>query len=77
MVCGPLVAVVSPPAEHRLQGSWASVAAARGLRVEAHGLSCSTARGIPPDQGLNSCPVHWQVDSYPLCSQGSPSSGLL
>ena len=38
VVCGPLAAVASLPAEHRLQGSWALVAAARGLRVEAHGL---------------------------------------
>ena len=29
--------------------------------------------GISPDQGLNPCPLHWQVDSYPLCHQGSPT----
>ena len=40
----------------------------------AHGLSCSTARGILPDQGLNPCPLHWQADSQPLCHQGSPLS---
>ena len=28
------------------------------------------------DQGLNSCPVHWQVDSYPLYYQGSPAPVL-
>ena len=38
----------------------------------AHGLSCSAARGIFPDQGSNPCPLHWQVDSYPLRDQGSP-----
>ena len=40
-------------------GVWASV-------VVAHGLSCSTARGILPDQGSNPCPLHWQADSQPL-----------
>ena len=24
-----------------------------------------------PDPGLNLCPLHWQVNSYPLCHQGS------
>ena len=31
-----------------------------------HGLSCSMARGILPDQGLNLCLLHWQVDYLPL-----------
>ena len=31
--------------------------------VVAHGLSCSAARGIFPDQGSNPCPLHWQADS--------------
>ena len=44
-----------------------------GSAVVAHGLSCSTARGIFPDQGSNPCPLHWQADSQPLCHQGSPS----
>ena len=26
-----------------------------------------------PEQGLNMCPLHWQVDSYPLDHQGRPS----
>ena len=34
-----------------------------GLVVVAHGLSCSTAHGIFPNQGSNPCPLHWQVDS--------------
>ena len=38
----------------------------------AHGLSCSAACGIFPDQGSNPCPLHWQADSYPLRHQGSP-----
>ena len=37
-------------------GAWASV-------VVAHGLSCSAACGIFPDQGSNPCLLHWQVDS--------------
>ena len=31
--------------------------------VVVHGLSCSAAGGIFPDQGSNLCPLHWQVDS--------------
>ena len=50
----------------------------RGSRAQAqqlwrtHSLSCSVARGIIPDQGLNSCLLHWQADSLPLSHQGSP-----
>ena len=45
-----------------------SVVVACGLQstgsvVVAHGFSCSAACGILPDQGLNPCPLHWQVDS--------------
>ena len=40
--------------------------------VVAHGLSCSTACGIFPDQGSNLCPLHWQADFKPLDHQGSP-----
>ena len=43
-----------------------------GSVVVAHGPSCSAACGILPDQGSNSCPLHWQADSQPLCHQGSP-----
>ena len=45
-----------------------------GSVVVAHGLSCSAACGIFPDQGSNPCPLHWQADSQPLCHQGSPST---
>ena len=31
--------------------------------VEAHRLGCSAACGMFPDQGLNSCFLHWQVDT--------------
>ena len=34
----------------------------------------TTTYGIFPDQGLNLCPLYWQVDSYPKYYQGSPPS---
>ena len=48
---------------------WASVVVAHGLQskgsvVVVLGLSCLAACGIFPDQGLNVCPLHWQVDLY-------------
>ena len=43
-----------------------------GSVIVAHGLSCSAARGIFPDQGSNPCPLYWQADSQPLRHQGSP-----
>ena len=43
-----------------------------GSAIVAHRPSCSTARGIFPDQGSNPCPLHWQADSQPLRHQGSP-----
>ena len=52
---------------------WASPVAALGFGVVAHELSCLTACGIFPDQGLDPCPLHWQADSYPQSHQGSPS----
>ena len=45
--------------------------------VAMHGLSCSVAYGIFPDQGLSSCPLHWPADSQPLDHQGSPISPFL
>ena len=36
---------------------------ARASVVVAHGLSCSAACGIFPEQGSNPCPLHWQADS--------------
>ena len=50
-VCGLLILVASLVAEQGFQGAWASV-------VVAHGLRCSTACGIFPDQGSNPCPLH-------------------
>ena len=43
-----------------------------GSVVVVHGLSCSAACGIFPDQGSNPCALHWQADSQPLRHQGSP-----
>ena len=48
-----------------------------GLIVVVHGLSCSTACGFILNQGLNSRPLHWQVETYPLCHQGSPQIEIL
>ena len=46
--------------------------------IVAHGLSCSEACGILPDQGSNPCLLRWQVDSsYPLDHQKVPSLDLL
>ena len=39
-----------------------------GLRLSSCGATC----GISPDQESNPCPLHWQVNSYPLCHQESP-----
>ena len=43
-----------------------------GLVVAAHGPSCSGACRIFPDQGSNTCLLHWQADSLPPSHQGSP-----
>ena len=53
---------------------WSTGSRRAGSVVVAHGLSCSAARGILPDQGPNPCPLHWQADSQPLRHQGSPLS---
>ena len=47
-----------------------------GSVVVAHGLSCSAACGIFPDQGSNPCPLHWQAGSQPLHHQGSPKNAV-
>ena len=47
-----------------------------GSVVVTHGLSCSAACGILPDQGSNPCALHWQADSQPLRHQGSPQAVL-
>ena len=71
-----LTVVASLVAEHRVQGTRASVVVACGLQstgliVEVHRFSCSTSCGIFPNQGLNLCLLHWQADSLPLSHQES------
>ena len=72
---GLLTARLSLAVEQGPQGVQASVVATRGLQDAGSGLwrtvSCSTARGIFPDQGLNPCPLCWQVDSLST-HKGSP-----
>ena len=51
---------------------WSTGSRHAGSAVVAHGLSCSVACGIFPDQGSNPCPLHWQADSQPLRHEGSP-----
>ena len=43
-----------------------------GTAVLVHGLSCSMARGIFPDQGSNRCPLHCKAHLKPLDHNGSP-----
>ena len=52
---------------------WSTGSRRAGSVVVAHRPSCSVACGIPPDQGSNPCPLHWQADSQPLYHQGSPA----
>ena len=75
-MCGLLIEVASLVAEHRLQGTWASVAVITGLSstgsvVVACRLSCSVMYGIFLDQGLNLCLLHWHMDSLSLSHLGS------
>ena len=58
-----LLILVASLVEHRLQGA--------GLVVGAQAYLPLACR-IFPEQGLNLCPLHWQVDSQPLDHQGSP-----
>ena len=44
-----------------------------GSLVVAHEFSSSATCGIFSGQGWNSCPPHWQEDSYLLLHQGSPN----
>ena len=47
-------------------GTWAQWLLLLGSRVVSWVDSCSATRGIFPDQGSNLCPLHWQMNSYPL-----------
>ena len=84
-VQGLLVVEASPIAEYRLevrelqqfQHAGSAVAAHRlwsaGSVAVVHELSFPETRGIFPNQDANSRPLHWQVGSYPLGHQGSPT----
>ena len=63
-LCWLLVPGASLVMKRRLYSTRASI-------IMMHGLSCSAACEIFLDQGLNPCPLHWQVDSYPLEHQES------
>ena len=41
---------------------WWLLLQSAGSAVVAHGLSCSTACGIYPEQGLNLCSLHWLLN---------------
>ena len=68
-----LIAMASLVAEHRLQGTWTSLTVPRRLSSRSSsapdrrlsgcrtGFAALPARGIFPDQGSNSCPLHWQI----------------
>ena len=80
-VHGLLITVASLAAEHGAHGfssysTWLTAVVpglqSTGSVVVAHRPSGPKACGIFPDQGLNLCPLHWQVDSLPLSYQGSP-----
>ena len=45
-------------------GRWVPGLVSTGSIVVIHGPSCSTACAIFPDQGLNLCLLHWQVDDF-------------
>lgn len=45
---------------------WSTGSRLAGFSSCSAGLSCSTACEIFPDQGLKSCPLHWQAESFPI-----------
>ena len=61
-----LLVVASLVAEQR---SGHAGSRAQAQQLWRSGLSCSEACGIYPDQGLNPCPLLWQMDSLPLIHQ--------
>ena len=62
-VRGLLIAVASLVVECRLQARGLQQLWHMGSVVVVHGLNCSVACRIFPDQGSNPCPLHWQADS--------------
>ena len=80
---GHLRVATSLVAEHRLCARASAVGHAGSVAVVhsiwstdsvavVHRLSCSLACTVFLDQGSNLCPLHWQVDFYPLYQQGGP-----
>ena len=67
--------------EHRLECAGSSCCGSQAPRhklvVVAHGLSCSVACGIFPDQGWNLWLLHLPANSLPLSHQGSPVNAFL
>ena len=61
-----LLVVASLGAEQRSRHAGSR---AQAQQLWRNGLSCPEACGIHPDQGLNPCPLHWQMDSLPLIHQ--------
>ena len=43
---------------------WVQALGSRASVVVEHGLCCSAACGIFPDQGSNPCPLNWQVNFF-------------
>ena len=70
-VHGLLIAVASL-AEHRLQALSFQQLQHSGSVVAAHRLSCFMECEVFLDRALNSHPLHWQADTYPLYHQGNP-----
>ena len=64
-------------AECRLLPVAASLVAETGSGAAAHRLSYSSACGVFLDGGLNSCLLHWRVDSLPLSHEGSAVNLIL
>ena len=69
---GLLTVLASPVSEHRLSAHGLQRLQLMGSGVVALGLSLPMACGIFPDQGSDTCPLHWQVDHYSLHHQGNP-----
>ena len=65
--CCPRASLVVESRGCALAAPWASLIAGHrlygtGSVVEVLRLTCPTACGICPDQGLKPCPLHWQAD---------------
>ena len=71
VVCGLLIAVSCLIVDCGVWASHLSVFSYCGAQavespgsvVAVHGLCCSAACGIFPDQGSNPCPLHWRANS--------------